>query len=119
MTVLSPPSAQQGAPRWCTPLRSREWDTGASPATGHAVVYSRCRSLSQHTTLPTPETLGNAHICLHQGGYVPQTARVRVDGDVPCVCRGESTERRPAQTVELPHLPTHRALLITPRCHVL
>jgi hypothetical protein len=35
---------------------------GVSLASGRAVVYSRGRSLSHYTTLPTPETLGNAHI---------------------------------------------------------
>src|SRR5262249_52452438 len=99
LIAVSPPSAQQGAPRWCTPLRSREWDTGASQATLHVTVYSGCPNLPHHTMLPTPETLERTRTCPHQGGYVLQTVHDLDDEDVPCVCLEESTERQPARTV--------------------
>src|SRR6266850_198914 len=81
-TARSPPSAQRGAPRCCTRLQSRGWDTVAFQATLHGAVYSAYPILPHHTPLPTLETLGNVRTCPHQGGCVPQTARVRVDGDV-------------------------------------
>src|SRR5215510_3052196 len=94
--AVSPPSAQQVVPRWCTPLRSREWDTGASQATLHASVCSGCPTLLHHMTLPTPKTLENARTYPHQGGCVFQIVHTLDGEDVPCVCRGESPERRPA-----------------------
>src|SRR5262249_37910031 len=119
MPALSPPSAQPVVPRWCTPLRSREWDTGASPATLHVPVYSACRRLSLLTMLRPPETLERSRTCPHQGACVPQTVHAVDDEDVPSVYEGESTERRPTQRRALTHLPTHRAILIRPRSYEL
>src|SRR5712664_3458494 len=82
ITVRSLPSAQQGAPRCCTPPQSRGWDRAAFPATLRVAVCCGCPTLPPHMTLPTQETLEMTRTCPHQGGYVPQTARVRVDGDV-------------------------------------
>src|SRR5262245_57236251 len=48
--ILSPPSAQPVVLRWCTPLQSREWDTGGSQATLHEAVCSGCPTLLHHTT---------------------------------------------------------------------
>src|SRR5262245_17022670 len=87
----SPSSAQQGAPRWCTPLQSREWDMAAFQATDHAVVYSACGSLPHHTPPPTLETLGIPRTYPHQEESAHQTAPVLDDGDVPFVRLGEST----------------------------
>src|SRR5215510_4022064 len=117
--AVSPPSAQPVVPRWCTPLRSREWDTGASQATLHVPVYSGCPNLPRHTMLPAPETLERTRTCPHQGACVPQTVHAVDDADVPSVYEGESTERRPTQRRALPHLPTHRAILRRPRSHAL
>src|SRR5215470_1570376 len=100
-------------------LQSRGWDMAAFQATIHVTVYSGCPILPHHMMLPTPETLGTARTYPHQGGGVLQIVHALDDGDVPYARHEVPTERRPAQTVESPYLPTHRAILIRPRSHEL
>ena len=65
--------------------------TSSTPDVQSSLIIRRC---------PRQKRLGClVHVPTREDAF-PKSLRALVDGDVPYVCLGESTERRPARTVE-------------------